>query len=254
MKINRLTERKEDAMPNRLLKTRALIAALGLGVLGGATHAGAADDPYPAMAPLDQYLMADRAAEIALARSAAPPAVSGGADILVLGRRGYETAVKGGNGFVCLVQRAWFAGLDDKEFWNPKVRAPICFNAQGARSVLPAFLQRTGWVLAGADRAEMEKRTRAEAAAKTIPIPEAGVITYMMSKDGYLGDGVHGPWHPHLMFFVPRMDTAEWGANLPASPVMGADGGLEPWTLFFVPVPRWSDGTLDQSPPMAHDM
>jgi len=241
-------------MSKRPVKTRALTLALGVSLLSATAAHAQTGDPYPAMAPLDQYLMADKAAEIALARSAAPPAISGDADVLVLSRKGYETAVKGRNGFTCLVQRSWFSGLDDKELWNPNERAPICFNAQGARSVLPTFLERTGWVLAGADRAEMVRRAKAEREAKTSLVPEIGTITYMMSKYGYLSDQVHGPWHPHLMFFLPPMSAAEWGANLPASPVMGADGGLEPWTLFFVPVPHWSDGTLDQSPPMAHDM
>ncbi len=241
-------------MSNRLLKIHALIAALGLWAGTTAVHAQVGADPYPAMAPLDQYLMADKAAEIALARSAAPPAISGDADILVLGRKSYETAVKGKTGFVCLVQRAWFSGLDDKEFWNPRERAPICFNAQGARSVLPAFLKRTEWVLAGVPRTEMIARTKAARAAGTIPAPEAGTITYMMSKDGYLSDQAHGPWRPHVMFFVPPMKAADWGANLPGSPVMGGDGGLEPWTLFFVPVPYWSDGTPDQGAAMKHDM
>jgi hypothetical protein len=235
-------------------KTHVLIAMLGLNLLGGAAHAQTAGEPYPAMAPLDRYLMADKAAEIALARSAAPPAISGEAEILVLGPKRYETAIKGSNGFTCLVQRAWFSGLDDKEFWNPRERAPICFNAQGARSVLSTFLKRTEWVLAGVSRTEMVARTKAERAEKTIPLPEVGTITYMMSKDGYLSDQAGGPWHPHVMFFVPPMEAAGWGANLPGSPVMGGDGGLEPWTLFFVPVPRWSDGSLDQNPVMAHDM
>jgi len=60
---------------------------------------------YPSMAPLDQYLM-DRMAEITLARSAAPESISKDAEVLVLGRHGYETAVKGKNGFVCIVQRS----------------------------------------------------------------------------------------------------------------------------------------------------
>ncbi len=54
------------------------------------------------MAPLDQYLM-EQNAEIALARTAAPESISKDAEIMVLGRRGYETAVKGTNGFVCIV-------------------------------------------------------------------------------------------------------------------------------------------------------
>src|SRR5215510_2939886 len=83
---------------------------------------------YPSMAPLDQYLMADRNAEIALARSAAPDAISGDAKILVLGRHGYETAVDGKNGFVCVVERGWMSPSDAPEFWNPKIRGQIWFN------------------------------------------------------------------------------------------------------------------------------
>jgi len=75
--------------------------------------------PYPKMAPVEQYLM-DRDAEIALARSAAPASVSNDAEILLLGRHGYETAVKGTNGFVCVVQRSWTAGIDDPDFWTSK--------------------------------------------------------------------------------------------------------------------------------------
>src|SRR5229473_3319529 len=85
---------------------------------------------YPSMAPIDQYLM-DRNAEIALARSAAPDSISRDAEVSVLGRRGYETAVKGKNGFVCVVERGWmgpFAGEFAVNFWNPKLRGPICFN------------------------------------------------------------------------------------------------------------------------------
>jgi len=68
------------------------------------------------MAPLDQYLIADWNAEIALARSAAPKAISDSADVMVLDRQGYRTAVKGTNRFVCMVQRSWTAGVDDPDF------------------------------------------------------------------------------------------------------------------------------------------
>src|SRR5260221_398792 len=88
---------------------------------------------YPRMAPVEQYLM-DRDAEIALARSAAPGSISGDAEILAFTRRGFETAVKGKNGFVCMVARSWSADYDDPSFWNPKLQAPICYNAVGARS------------------------------------------------------------------------------------------------------------------------
>jgi hypothetical protein len=166
----------------------------------------------------------------------------------VLGPQGYFSAVKGKNGFVCMVQRAWFSGLNDAEFWNPKTRAPICFNPQGARSVLPPFLERTQWALAGASKDEIIARTRAEVAANTFPVPEVGVITYMLAKDAYHSDRVHGSWHPHLMFFVPKTSAADWGANLPGSQVLGDGDGIQPYTIFLVPVARWSDGSPDEAP------
>src|SRR3984885_10799858 len=100
---------------------------------------------HTSMAPLDQYLMADRDAEIALARSAAPESISREAEVLVLGRHGYETAVKGKNGFVCAVERGWmgpFNGDDAANFWNPKVRGPVCYNPPAARSILPLTYKR----------------------------------------------------------------------------------------------------------------
>src|SRR5277367_1815332 len=75
-----------------------------------------APSQYPNMAPRDQYLIADRAEEIALARSAAVPSISDNAGIMVLGTRGFETVTKGANGFVCIVERAWDKPFDDPEF------------------------------------------------------------------------------------------------------------------------------------------
>src|SRR5215472_4517048 len=98
---------------------------------------------YPSMASIEQYLMPDRNAEIALARSAAPAAISSDVKILVLGRRGYETAIEGKNGFVCIVERSWMSPFNSAEFWNPKVRVPMCFNPAAARSILPLTFKRT---------------------------------------------------------------------------------------------------------------
>ena len=129
---------------------------------------------YPAMAPIAQYRIAARDDEIALARSAAPPSISADAEVLVLGDRGYETAVKGKNGFVCFVQRSWAAGFDDPEFWNPKIRAPNCFNAPAARTELPQYLIRTEWVLAGVSAARDESKNPRCHCAPRIQVPGAG--------------------------------------------------------------------------------
>jgi hypothetical protein len=149
--------------------------ALAFGPIGAA-EAQAAKAAYPAMAPIAQYREGSQAAEITLARSAAPPAISADATVMTLGDHGYETAVKGKNGFVCIVQRAWADGFEDPEFWNPKPRAPLCLNAAAARSVLPTYLRRTEWVLAGVSKDEIAKRTKAAIADKTIPQPETGAM------------------------------------------------------------------------------
>jgi hypothetical protein len=204
--------------------------------------------PYPAMAPLEQYLMADRNAEIALARSAAPAAISSEAAVVVLGRHGYETAVEGKNGFVCIVERAWTSPFDSPDFWNPKLRGPICYNPPAVRSILPFTYKRTELALAGLSNPQMLDRIKAALARKELATPEPGAMSYMLSKDGYLGDSV-GHWFPHLMFHIPKTDGASWGANLPDSPV-ALDNRLvpEPETMFLVPVGKWSDGTA--APPM----
>jgi hypothetical protein len=204
---------------------------------------------YPVMAPIEAYLIADRDAEIALARTAAPPAISNDATVLVLTRKGYETAVEGKNGFVCFIDRSWSSPFEDPEFWNPKKRGPTCMNAPAARSAFPVMQRVTELALAGQSKDAILLRMKESIAKKEFGPPEIGSMSYMMSKSQYLNDGsTH--WHPHLMFYMPGdMNGSAWGANLPAGSAVfggGSDmpgGGRMPWTLFFVPVPKWSDGT-----------
>ena len=227
-------------MKNRIATHLGALAFVASAI--GPVTADTAASPYPNMAPIAQYRMASPAEEITLARSAAPRSISGDARILVLGPRGYETAVLGKSGFVCLVERSWDAGFDDPVFWNPKIRGADCLNPAAARSVLPHFLERTNWALAGLSKAEMIARTKAELTANTYPLPEPGAMAFMMSKDQHLGlNGAH--WHPHLMFFVAHVNDDTWGAGLPDSPVIAGHDG--PVTTFFVPIRKWSDGTLD---------
>ncbi len=205
--------------------------------------------PYSKMAPIDQYLMADRAAEIALARSAAPESISRDAEVMILGRHGFETAVKGKNGFVCAVGRSWTSTVD-AEFWNPKVRVPACVNAAAARSYLLRVNKETEWGLAGRTPAQMNEAISAAIARKELPPMEPGAMCYMMSKEGYGGDSVPH-WPSHLMFFYSDTDLASWGANLPGSPVVGVNDPVEHLTQFVVVVQRWSDGSEYHEGPAA---
>lgn len=199
--------------------------------------------PYLNMAPVDQYLM-DRNAEIALARSAAPESIARDAEVMVLGRKGYETAVRGKNGFVCVVHRSWTSEADDPEFWNPRRRGPMCLNAQAARSYLPNTIMRTNLVLAGRSEAQMFEALKAALDKKALPALESGAMCYMLSRQGYLSDR-DGHWHPHLMFFLPSTEAAAWGANLSGSPIFEDDDAPDRMTVFLVPVAKWSDGASD---------
>jgi hypothetical protein len=207
--------------------------------------------PYPNMAPLAQYLMADQNAEIAMARSAAPQAISRDAEVLILGRSGYVTAVKGKNGFACIVERSWMSPFDAPEFWNPKLRGPICFNPPAARTILPMTIKRTELVLAGLSKAQIVDGIKVFV-KKDLPALDPGAMCYMMSAQGYLADE-GGHWVPHLMFYVPQTDGSAWGADLLGSPVLLSpqfQGAPEPFTVFMIPVPTWSDGTA--APTDAH--
>ena len=228
------------------------LAFFVLVVIPDATSPGRAQAqqaPYSAMAPLVQYLIPDEKSEIALARSAAPASISDGAEVMVLGRTGYRTAVKGTNGFLCIVERSWGATTDHPEFWNPKIRGAICFNPPSARSFLPIYLMKTKLVLAGKSKTEIVKATALSLDKKELPVLEPGAMCYMMSKHQYLSDQGMS-WHPHVMFFSPGDAAKSSGANLPGSPVLATDDPEERVTILMVPVGTWSDGTL--GPPMAH--
>jgi len=184
--------------------------------------------------------MMDRSAEIVLARSAAAPSISNDAGVMVLGAHGFETAAKGTNGFVCIVERAWDKAFSDAEFWNPKMRGPVCMNAAAVSTVLPIFIERAQWALSGLSKDQMEANSKTSSTSNMSPAD--GAMSYMMAKDQYLSDS-DGQWYPHVMFFGPHADPGAWGANLKGSPLLG-DPTSSPFTLFFIPVRKWSDGTL----------
>jgi hypothetical protein len=212
-------------------------------VLNGTSQIQAQDakTPYPAMAPIEQYRM-DRDAEIAMARTAAPASISKDASVMVMGQKNYETVVGGTNGFVCLVARSWTAPFENPEFCNPKNRSPECFNPPAALSVLPYVLKETEMALAGFSKTKMFDALKAAVDKKELGVPASGSLTYMMSKEAYLTDQ---PPHNlnHLMYDLPRMDGAAWGANLPGTPIYFQQLNPAPITEFYVVMGDWSDGT-----------
>lgn len=239
----------------RILTGPIACATLTLFGTLGAQRAEAQDAAakYPRMAPIEQYLM-DRDAEIALARSAAPETISRDATVLVLGRHGYEAAVQGKNGFVCMVSRGWVGAFDWREFWNPKTHGAECLNPAAVRSILPLAELRTKLLLAGESTQQVIDKLRAALRSRNVPALEPGAMSYMMAKGSYLTDaGSHNG--SHVMFYAPVADAGAWGAGLPGSPV-----GFGPYwffsqsmsqrykdlptiNVFTVGVAKWSDGT-----------
>ena len=212
---------------------------------GAAYGQATASNPYPTMAPLSKYLM-PRDAEIEMARSAAPASISANAEVLVLTKSGYEVAATGTNGWVCLVGRMWSAGLDDAEFWNPKGRGPACLNPLAVKSVLPFYLARTKWALAGDTREEIAKKSQAGYADGTFTDPAPGSFALMLSKEAYLNDGVAGPWRPHVMPFIALDQLNTWAAGFKGSPILSPATSTfrryEPVTIVIL-APYWSDGS-----------
>jgi hypothetical protein len=169
------------AMNRKIVPMNALgTVALAIVLCGVCqSQAQGAKTPYPSMASIEQYLM-DRNAEVS-----------------VLGRHGYETAVKGKNGFVCVVERSWMSLFDDPPFWNPKLRGPICFNPPAARSILPLTYKRTVLVLTGLSKAQIIDGIKAFD-KKELPPLEPGGMCYMLSSTNLAGarHKVKGPSRP----------------------------------------------------------
>ncbi|MGA7155911.1 MAG: hypothetical protein WBY53_03645 [Acidobacteriaceae bacterium] len=237
-------------MPRSFVARIALGGVVGMSLCGVGARAGVRGEKgvgevYASMPPLERYLMTE-AAEVALARTAAPASISGEAEVMVLRKDGYAPVVRGTNGFVCVVERGFGAATDAPVFWDPNVRSPICFNPAAARTFLPIYLMKTKLVLKGEAKAQIQWALSLGFMTKELPVLEPGAMCYMMSKEQYLGERDKS-WHPHLMFFVAGDVGKSWGANVAGSPVMAANDPEERVTIFLVWVGKWSDGTAGPS-------
>jgi hypothetical protein len=197
----------------------------------------AAQGTYP---PIADYLM-PRDAEIALARSAAPPVIADRASVKVLTKTGYEVASQGDNGAVCLVMRGFsgptytpaaFRGL----VYDPTVHSPICFAAPAARTVLPYYELRTRLAMAGRSPDQIAEALQAAYVKGELPRRDGAAFAYMFSAHQHLGPGI-GAWRPHVMVFVPYADAATVGATPfgDALPQVTDDAGT-PFAVVVIPV------------------
>lgn len=192
---------------------------------------------YP---PIQEYLM-PQASEIALAKSAAPATISDHATIKVLTISGFRVVRPGDNGFVCEVMRAFSAPTySPAQFrdlvYDSSVRAPICFNPQAARGVLPYYELRTKLAMEG--KAPEEIATGVQTAYVRGQLPERSGVSfaYMWSADQNLAPGI-GAWHPHVMVFAPYYDNSMLGGNQFGAPLpQVTDDAGTPFTVVVIPV------------------
>ncbi len=223
----------------RLLQSLIPIT-LGLArVLPAQSSSPAASSP-PAYPPLREYLMT-KEAELALARSAAPANITGRATIKLLTESGYKVAREGDNGFVCLVMRGWsaptFTPAPFRDLvYDPKVRAPICFNPVAARTVLPYQELRAKLAMEGKTPDQIAARVQSAYAKGELPRMEGVAFAYMWSADQYLAPGI-GAWHPHIMVYTPYYTNAMLGGNdfAGATPFVSDDAGT-PFAVTVIPV------------------
>jgi len=160
-----------------------------------------------------------------------------------MGRHGYQTAVEGKNGFVCLLERAWMSPFDNPEFWNSKNRSPDCFNPPAARTILPLIKRRTDMVLAGALQGATYRETKGGEGHERNPAAKAGRDGQLDAQQAYLTDRVPDSLS-HVMFFVSSADPCQLGANSAQSPVaLLQQDSIADITTFMISVGQRSDGT-----------
>lgn len=172
-----------------------------------------------------EYTKLDRSEEIRLAMSAGPLSVSKDADVYVLGRRGFEKAVEGSNGFSCMVIRA----AADKT-----ILAPHCFSPDATETVLPAKLAEGRLQMQGMSQSEIDAELTKAFDAGTLPLPEGDSYAYMLSAGQHLGPA--GQWRPHFMLYMPYATNEQVGGSPgnPAFPFVGPQIGHPHSTMVIV--------------------
>ncbi len=159
---------------------------------------------------IDAYLL-DEAAEVALARSAAPERIAADAAVLVLHADGYREARAGRNGFTCLVERSWSSPIGmHRDFFNPRLRAPICYNQEAGRTILRDYLMRTDLALGGATIAEIQRTVASAIGTGELRPPVGVAMSFMLSPDQLLGTEA-GRFVPHVMFYIPYATNGALG-------------------------------------------
>jgi hypothetical protein len=152
----------------------------------------AAQQPYDRSTQLPKRPVLARDAEIAMARAAAPPAVSSQATIYVAGREGYEVAIKGTNGWGCFVQR------------NASATSlfPRCDDAERVASLYPVYHLLEEYRAMGRSAADHDRAVAEGFRNGTFRAPATGALSYMLAE---------GEIKPHIMVSMPGCEVTNLG-------------------------------------------
>ena len=215
-------------------------AALTLLLVVTSLQASTVRAQKPGYPPLAQYMM-PRDAEMALARSAAPAAISDRATVKILTKSGYAVAREGDNGVVCMVMRGFSAPTyTPAQFrdlvYDASVHAPICFTPPAARTVMPYYELRTKLAMEGKGPDEIAEALQSAYIKGDLPRRDAVTFAYMWSAHRHLASGI-GAWHPHMMVFAPYYDNAMVGGNAFGTPLpQVTDDAGTPFAVVVIPV------------------
>ena len=144
-----------------------------------------------------------RDAEIALARSAAPAAISGGARVWVWNGSRYVVADSGRTTVNCYVARHWVPSVE-----------PHCLDEEASTTILPILMRKIELYAQGKTDVEVEREIADGIKARRFRLPSRPALTYMMSSAQNLvsGEGTAvGAWQPHLMIYYPEWTGKQAG-------------------------------------------
>lgn len=171
--------------------------------------------------------------EVALARSAAPDAVSADATVWVLRDGEYDIAVPGSNGNECFVARS-----------HPQSLEPICFDPEGAATILRWEFAHFELRTAGKSSDELEVALAEAVGSGRLRMPNRPAMSYMMSSAQHLFDPESGRdagnWRPHIMLYVPYLTNEAIGLTETSADVFVVREGT-PMAHMIVVVPDFID-------------
>ena len=173
--------------------------AAGVVVLLAASSASA----QTRLAGVPQYPLLPPALEIDLALSAAPKHLRDGAGVWILEKSGYTMAKPSANAFTCIVSRR--AGD----------LFPVCWDAEGAKSLLPIDFEDAQMRLSGKSSADIDAAVAERFKSGQYRPPAKAGIAYMLSPLRYRIDERGGVTRtastPHLMFYGPNLTDSDIG-------------------------------------------